>query len=536
MSESCAVRRCLGPSTPRVAAFCLGALAALAVTAPACDSAEPRQAFGVRRAPFTTGYGPARGHEDILRFGVDFANDLLEEETGDYEFFPRIMPGEDCVYSTNQLVLGNGATDFPDELLAAFYGVDTDTWHTAPTLQNLHFLRNYVGTDDVETAREACVGAEQRVINATRRAGEAWRDWSESEAYYWIGHATHILQDSFASPHTLRMGTGLRTLVDVCTYDREIPGVCYHSTVALGDRIWQKTVGCQLNPDDRSWDCLTPEAQAAAFATTGYLLVVGRWLGAGTMGDISSLLEAWFTGAEVDPYSGYLSCASLDGLWPGEACDDDRICDSDACVDGVCCADECGVCEVCDAAGLEGVCTSASAGTDPHDDCTVPGGDPLCAGTCDGSGACAYPGSDVSCGLCAACDGRGDCLAVPADDAACGIIECSGLDTPCRAYADRIADRCAALGRCLEPDTASACTEWWDLACAADATDTASDGTSDGAPDAEPDVEPDGEFDGWPPPSQGDSGCSCATAAPRSPWMMLALLAGGALLAILRRR
>jgi MYXO-CTERM domain-containing protein len=322
----------------------------------------------------------------------------------------------------------------------------------------------------------------------------------------------------------------------VCSYGREVPGVCYHASFDLADRIWEKTTSCLLNPDDRSWECLTPEAQAAALATTGYLLLVGRWLDDGTIGDIGSLLEAWFTGAAVDPYTGYFSCASLDGLWPGEDCVDDRVCDSDACVDGVCCARDCGTCSTCDAPGWEGLCTAATAGTDPHDDCTVPGGDPLCAGTCDGFGACDYPGSEVPCGLCAACDGEGDCLAAPADDPECGIIECSGLDTPCRAYADHITDRCAGLGRCMAPDTASACTEWWDLACDADATDTASDGTSDTAPDAEPDAEPDGEFDGWPEPPQGDSGCSCATAFPRSPWMMLALLAGGALLAIVRRR
>jgi hypothetical protein len=525
-----------------VSAWGPAALAVLVLAAQACDSAEPSETLGGRRLPFTTGWGPARGHEDVLRFGTDFANDLLTGEVGTYGFYPRIYSGEDCVTSTNPLVLGNGATDFPDDVIAAFYRADPDHWHDSPTLQDLHFLRNWVGADGVETPREACVGAQQRVIEATRKAGEAWRSGWTTDAYYWIGHATHILQDSFATPHTLRMGAYLRTLVDVCTYDRELPGVCYHSTVATGDRVWETTFSCEFSPDDRSWDCLTPEAQDAALATTGYLLVVGRWLNAGAVGDVGPRLETWFTGPAVDIYTGYFSCEWLDGLALGEVCTDGRVCDSGACVDDVCCSGDCGECSMCDAWGLEGSCTAADEGTDPHGDCWVSGGDPSCAGSCNGFGSCAFPGEETRCGLCSACDGQGRCMQRLADDDECGAIDCSGLDSSCRRYADRTTDRCAGLGRCRTPNTLAYCTEWTDLPCDADATDTmrdTADTSSDAAPDTvpgdgAPEAEPDGSFDAWPEPPANDSGCSCATAPPRSPWAALLLLACGAAAASIR--
>jgi hypothetical protein len=121
------------------------------------------------------------------------------------------------------------------------------------------------------------------------------------------------------------------------------------------------------------------------------------------------------------------------------------------------------------------------------------------------------------------------------DDDECGIIDCSGLDTECVRYADRTTERCAGLGRCREPNTISTCREWTELPCGADASDTVRDATdtgtdtaSDTAPgDVVTDAEPDGSFDAWPEPPQGESGCSCATARPRSSWAALLLLACG---------
>jgi MYXO-CTERM domain-containing protein len=89
----------------------------------------------------------------------------------------------------------------------------------------------------------------------------------------------------------------------------------------------------------------------------------------------------------------------------------------------------------------------------------------ITANRCEGAGDCKDPNTtdcvafvDVAagtnCGLCAACDGAGTCGMTPADDAACGEIDCDGLDTICRDYDDLIANRCEAFGDCADPNTA----------------------------------------------------------------------------------
>ena len=145
----------------------------------------------------------------------------------------------------------------------------------------------------------------------------------------------------------------------------------------------------------------------------------------------------------------------------------------------------------------------ADAGSDPRGSCGVPeGGNPACAGTCDGAKSCLYPGQEVRCGLCAACDGAGACGSVLADDEACGIIDCSGLDTECRSYHDITTGRCAQPGECLAPNAPASCTQWDDLGCEDDDGD---DVGTDGGTDAD-DGDPDGESD----TGATDSGCSCS--------------------------
>jgi hypothetical protein len=95
--------------------------------------------------------------------------------------------------------------------------------------------------------------------------------------------------------------------------------------------------------------------------------------------------------------------------------------------------------------------------------------------------------------VCSACDGTGRCTVMPADDDACGAIECSDLDTACRSYQGLTANRCAALGTCKAANDPATCTEYSDLPC-----------TDAGAPaDGGPPGRDGGETPG------GSSGCSC---------------------------
>ena len=69
----------------------------------------------------------------------------------------------------------------------------------------------------------------------------------------------------------------------------------------------------------------------------------------------------------------------------GAPCVDDADCQNDICVDGYCCDATCEqLCEACNVAGSEGVCSPQLPGTDPDDECA----DSVVAGVCDGAFEC----------------------------------------------------------------------------------------------------------------------------------------------------
>jgi hypothetical protein len=73
--------------------------------------------------------------------------------------------------------------------------------------------------------------------------------------------------------------------------------------------IWKRW--CLPDPTDRSWGCLTPEGQQAAYSSAGYLLLVARHAVGGFVGDLEQKLADYFeTGS--DPYSGFHRC---DWVW-----------------------------------------------------------------------------------------------------------------------------------------------------------------------------------------------------------------------------
>jgi hypothetical protein len=150
----------------------------------------------------------------------------------------------------------------------------------------------------------------------------------------------------------------------------------------------------------------------------------------------------------------------------GAACSHGYQCARGSCADGVCCASACtAACHSCNLPGSVGTCTLAPDSADPRHECVAPsGGSPACAGACL-AGQCAFPGLGTACDLCAVCDGTGRCAATPIDDAACGVIPCSGLSTPCRMYGDLHGSRCAALGVCKPPNDPTSCTAYADLQC-----------------------------------------------------------------------
>jgi hypothetical protein len=147
----------------------------------------------------------------------------------------------------------------------------------------------------------------------------------------------------------------------------------------------------------------------------------------------------------------------------GSACLRDTQCLSGTCAinrgatSGVCCNTQCSTCGTCDSTGN---CHPYAAGMDPNMDCIDNQSDPThkCGGMCDGHAHCAYPAAGATCGLCKACNGVGLCTQVPADDSACGTIDCSGLSTSCLAYHDLTSNRCLGLGTCKQNNSATTCT------------------------------------------------------------------------------
>ena len=88
-------------------------------------------------------------------------------------------------------------------------------------------------------------------------------------------------------------------------------------------------------------------------------------------------------GAGGDGGSGGEGVGGAGLLMDGAACSTPAVCMSGHCSDGVCCAEACdGVCQSCNLAGAEGVCTADAATTDPGGDCGL--------ASCDGAGACDY--------------------------------------------------------------------------------------------------------------------------------------------------
>jgi hypothetical protein len=269
------------------------------------EALEADAPIGAHSEPFTLGPLYFRGHEDVTRFGVNFANSLLGQA-----FWPTIDVGEACDGNEPDLLAGNCATDIPDSKILDHYDRFWWDWVNAGDLQDLHFLRNHVGSG-VEGARHTCYSSRARIIDAATVAVQAWQAGDPSSFRYWTGHALPTIQDSFSAAHSTRVGSRLETLVEVCSYGVQVSGVCFHSFLDSDDRIWRSSLVCQINPWNRSWSCLKPQARSAAYATAGFLRLMAQHVLDGLQGDLVAKIDSWFSGGEVDAYSGYFHCDTL---------------------------------------------------------------------------------------------------------------------------------------------------------------------------------------------------------------------------------
>jgi hypothetical protein len=257
-----------------------------------------------RVAPLTRAFGGAHApHRNLTRVAIDQARALLN------------APIDLSPYEA-QVCNGNLETDSSsnDTVLARHYGADT---FNSGSMQHLHFNRDWVSQSSmrwVQSARDTCVQARERIIAATTRAINQWRSNRREQAAYWLGHATHTIQDSFARAHTMRDG-GWR-LQNVCSWELRYtpPGVCDHGSIRDGDKAWNSSPdSCASNDYNCVYGRMRDNAQAATRASAGYLALATRLItnpGLIPRTELELLLNA------TTAYGGHMSCSLLSASEP----------------------------------------------------------------------------------------------------------------------------------------------------------------------------------------------------------------------------
>ncbi len=255
---------------------------------------------------FTTGAGPLRGHEDLTRFAVQWAN-----EHSNVELFPEVSESSAGYDSNHPMIKGNYQSDFPSNEVRNFNNASpSDDWHNAGHLQNIHALSNHNGTS-VESNQATCLGMQRQVTRATELAYDYYIKGKNDKAFFWLGHGMHTIQDSFSRAHTERYNAGERTVRKFCTYGLELVDGCYHSAVSHNDRVWKGTVSCQVNPFEREADCLKTEAFQAAKASAGYLMTFEKLINHRSLNLRNELKDYFEMPGE---FTGFLTCQNLGSL------------------------------------------------------------------------------------------------------------------------------------------------------------------------------------------------------------------------------
>ncbi len=265
-----------------------------------------------------TGYGPTRGHEDLVRFSVASANAWIQSQHGQVDFYSPIPSGENGLRSSIPMIQGVTRSDIPDAEMLRRYNVSAADWHTTPDLQGLHFLRNYDEKDGTVSFEDACQDSRQRLVDATLEAWQAMTDGNSARGMYYLGHALHMIQDSFSPAHTQREGNDLKSLTDICAYDRPQSEACVHQELDPRDRVWKATIACQINPDLRTWDCLNRAAQQSVYASTGFLVMFAdAWLSRTQQSNtIGSHLFDYLETPRWERLSGYFHCGQTTTILP----------------------------------------------------------------------------------------------------------------------------------------------------------------------------------------------------------------------------
>ena len=146
------------------------------------------------------------GHEHPLSYAINFTNADVRNSSFYWTPSPRRLACHENDERTTPYAMlqGNCHTDDPDVTLFGFYGVTDDTYK--PLHRELHFMRN-IYTDATgsfpEPVYAACEKGKAAIVAATREGMRLW-NLARARAEFFLGHATHIIQDSFAKGHGAR--------------------------------------------------------------------------------------------------------------------------------------------------------------------------------------------------------------------------------------------------------------------------------------------------------------------------------------------
>lgn len=279
--------------------------------------------------------GRTSGHEEITRQALRKTKHLLIENRSKVDISRggiKLLSDLDAskrgligALSKNPIVKGVYCSDFPDnskcnfDLAKFWYGSKANEidWHNGAFTQSLHFLRDYDESTGLVSAKKACYEGRRKISGVLQNAALQWEKGNIENSLFLIGHALHILQDSFSHAHVLRENfVGKFRIKDICYYGddkrHELQIIkkefmaCYHPTLEfnsieetiLGDSIWVRTdqqlkntkfnfrdedvKKCPMTThqyiifDDEKEDCLNGESRLARDASVKLLYLVAE--------------------------------------------------------------------------------------------------------------------------------------------------------------------------------------------------------------------------------------------------------------------
>jgi hypothetical protein len=264
--------------------------------------------------------GSTSGHEEITRQAMNrleihlsAAGLSLNRLSPEFLADRRVeIDGASGLVSKNMIIRGNYATDLPFGFVDEF---DVPKWHGLPLQgwtgnangQVLHFLQNRNPDGSLVSPRDTCRQARDEIVRTTAEGLRSWGAGNIKVALFLFGHATHTIQDSFSSAHTVRAAAAdNHDLLNVCYYGPVLnvgPAACHHDVPDIRDDIWLenpiellKKVSSAIPLDEIKERGIKAEARLARTATIRYLYLVSRILFDGksqgvSAGDVKTLLD-----------------------------------------------------------------------------------------------------------------------------------------------------------------------------------------------------------------------------------------------------